>query len=234
MRNVFVQTQNVQTFGQVLDEARGVEEGQPGLFEVTGRAGRGKTETAKRFCAQNPDTIYVSYIGTWTPMSMLSDICWELAAVKPGKSTAAIEVINETMQAERKVIMVDEADRLSPKLLDLLRDVNGMTAASIVLIGEENLSGKLARARRLASRVRRKVRFEPIGQPDLSQLYKQGMDVKVEPDALATLSRACEGDFRPALVDAYAVERILRDNHMDRVTLEVANAAVAQRNGGAA
>lgn len=229
MKNVFVETQNVQTFSQVLNEARGVGEGQPGLFEITGRAGRGKTETAKRFCARNTDTIYVSYIGTWTPVSMLSDICWELAAVKPHRSTAAIEVITETMAAERKVILVDEADRMTPKLLDLLRDVNGLTGASVILIGEENLTGKLARARRMSSRVRRRVRFEPIGQPDLAQLYKQGLDVRVEPDALAALAKACEGDFRPALVDAYAVERILRDNRMDTVTADVASAAVAQR-----
>ena len=67
---------------------------------------------------------------------------WELAAVKPAKSTAAIEVIIESMAARRAVIMVDEADRATPKLLDLLRDVNGMTGASIILIGEENLTGK--------------------------------------------------------------------------------------------
>ena len=231
MKNVFIETRNVQTFETIMGEARQVMKGQPGLLEVTGRAGRGKTETAKRFCARNTDVIYVSYIGTWTPMSMLRSICWEIAAVKPGRSTTAWEIISDAMAVDRKVIIIDEADRMPPKLLNLVRDCINEVGNAFILIGEESLSGNLGRIPRMYSQIRRRVRFEPIGQPDLVQLYKQGLGVSVDPDAVAVLAKSCEGDFRPALVDAYEVERILRENKLETVTGEVAQAAVEQRGG---
>ena len=232
MKNVFVETENVQAFRTMMDTARGVRLGQPGIFVVTGRAGRGKTETCKWYCAQHEDVVYVSYIGIWTPLSMLQDICWELAQYRPSRSKAAFEVIRESMEEERKVIVIDEADRMTIKMLDLVRDLNNQIGCSIVFVGEEPLTAKLSKSRRLCSRIRQRLAFAPVSQADIAQFYRMALGVEVEPEALVLLAKACEGDFRPALVDAYAAEVILRNNKLSVITKQVAELAISQRLGG--
>lgn len=234
MKNGFVITQNVLGFSEMMEShgtVRGA--GHPGFSVVVGRAGRGKSECARWYAVSNPSSVvYVSYIGTWTPLSMLQAICWELCQCKPGRATQAVELITEEMSRERKAVIVDEADRMGMKLLDLLRDLNELTGCPIVLVGEEPLTGKLKPARRVCSRVRRRMEFLPVQQADLAQFYAQAMEgVTLDPQALTLLTKACEGDFRPAIVDAYAVERLLRANRGKEINADLARAAVAMRKG---
>jgi len=234
MKNVFVTTQNVLRFSEMLEShGESCGAGHPGLYVVVGRAGRGKTECARWYAVSNPSSVvYVSYIGTWTPLSMLQAICWELGQCRPSRTSSAVDLITEEMGRERRTIIVDEADRMGMKLLDLLRDLNGLTGCPIVLVGEEPLNAKLKPSRRMCSRVRRRMEFLPVQQSDLSQFYSQAMEkVALGPQALTLLTRACEGDFRPAIVDAYAVERLLRANRGTEISADLARAAVAMRKG---
>lgn len=227
MKKVFVTTTNTQQFSELCAELQDTEGlVGPSLALVTGRAGRGKTEAARHYAVQT-EAVYIRTLPVMTPAMVLREIAFELAAIKPFSSSACLDVIDAEMAKQTRLILVDEADQVSLKVLETLRGINERCGCPIVLIGEETLAGMVASRRRIVSRIRRRMVFGPLAQSDLALFYHEAVDVKISPAVAGILHRHSRGDWRPALVAAVAVERALRASDLKEVTEELAQEVTA-------
>lgn len=209
MKLEFVPTQNFQRFQSLVDEllsdSFGVE-----MAAVIGRAGRGKTEAAGRVFTMNAQTTYMLYEEGFSLVDIYREIAFRLAGTRPRYRQTCLDVIRAELARQRRVIMVDEADRMNLKCLNGLRNLHDICHVPVLLIGEEQLKSNLGHERRLISRVREIVSFEPVSQPDVVIFYRKCMDLALTPEQAAKLVRHSQGDFRVVITDAVYCDRMLR------------------------
>jgi DNA transposition AAA+ family ATPase len=221
MNNQFIATGNTAKFGDLCNEL--ADPGSlvgPSLAMVTGPAGRGKSEAAKHYATQT-EAIYIPPLNVRSPAMVLREIAFELSKVRPSRSEACLAIIGEEMAKDRRLIIIDEADLLSMQILEMLRNLNERYACPIVLIGEDELKGRIASRRRLSSRIRRKMEFSPVTREDIAFFFSQAMGVKLPPDAAAIIQRHSNGDWRPVLTLAVAIERAMTASGITEITAEM-------------
>ena len=229
MKNEFIETINVSKFnalcGELSDPMSLIG---PSLGMVTGPAGRGKSEAAKRLAAQT-DTVYIPPLNIRTPTMILREIAFELAKIRPNRSDACIMAIGDEMSKVRKLIIIDEADLLPIAVLEMLRNVSEYCASPFLFIGEDNLKNKVACRRRLASRIRRKLEFGPVTQQDIAYYFKRTLNLKITPDMTAPIARHCRGDWRPAITVAISIERAMKTSCLSEITLDLVKDVLRNR-----
>jgi DNA transposition AAA+ family ATPase len=221
MKQPFIETSNVHKFAEICNELISPASlVGPSLAMITGPAGRGKSEAAKHFAIHN-GAIYIPPMITRTPAMLLREISFELAGTRPSRTDGCLDVIGEEMSKKRQLIMIDEADLLEMRCLELLRNVNESFACPILLIGEESLKGKIGARRRLFSRIRRRLEFGPINQHDISYYLRAVLDVKTTPDVLSIIHRYANGDWRPVLTMIIGIERSMKASGIKEITTEM-------------
>jgi len=209
LRNVFIATENASNFERICNELRDPTSLiGPSLAQVTGPAGRGKSEAAKRRAVQTND-IYLPPMNQRSPLMLLREIEFELAKEKHGRIETCLDVIGQEMGRERRLIIIDEADLLKFSILEMCRNMNERFACPIVFIGETGLAGKLARERRMASRLRCKMAFDPVTQADISLYFENALGFPLTPSDIALVQRHSKGDWRPILTLAVFIDRAM-------------------------
>ena len=118
-------------------------------------------------------------------------------------------MIADEMSRERRLVLLDEADLLPMPVLEMVRNLNDRYGCPILLIGEDGLRGRLASRRRLSSRIRRRMQFEPIGARDVALFFRKALESAVSPDAVAMIQRYSQGDWRPVVTLAADIERAM-------------------------
>jgi DNA transposition AAA+ family ATPase len=217
---IFIQTQNVLAFKELCDELmQGDLTSSFGI--VAGRAGRGKTRTAIWYAVQNPQAVYVLFIDGMTIPQLLREICFEIAGLRPRSFYDCLVEIEKNTKLKRRLILIDEADKMPKKHIEMLRGVNERCLAPIVLIGEEMLTSKVNEERRLKSRVRRVVQFEPLSVSDVVTFYEVAVGLSPDPAVALKLWERAQGDFRVIVRDAYAIARMLNASDVQEITLEM-------------
>ena len=220
MKDIFINTKNYQRMTALCEELLGACLGVE-MAAVVGRAGRGKTTAAERIFTTNPNTVYVLYHEAWSFSELLREITFKLCGTRPRFRQQCFEMIQTEIGNKRRIIMVDEADRMNLKVLNVLRNIHDVCKTPILLIGEEDLRNKLSRERRLISRMRDMLSFGPVIQADVVVWYRQAMDMSLPPDLAAKLLSHAQGDFRNVLTDALAVERIMQASGIGAITERV-------------
>jgi len=229
MKNEFVATQNVTTFNDACAELESPASLiGPSIGMVTGQAGRGKSEAAKHYAAQT-EAIYLPPLNVRTPTMILREITFELCNVKPGRSDTCLAMIGEEMGKQRRLIIIDEADLLTMQVLEMLRNVNERFSCPILLIGEQELKGKIASRRRLASRIRRRVEFAPLSQPDIALFFRKALDLKPASEVISEIHRYAAGDWRPVLSVAIEIERALRASGLEEASLDLVREIIKEQ-----
>ena len=225
MKNVFVHTANVKNFISAMKETEKVS-GEPALLVFYGQAGRGKTSAARFFSAQE-GWIYARALRGWTELWMLQDLCFELRVDPiPGRKKFAFEAAKEALLRSPRPVVIDEADKLSPILLDWVRDLADLTYVPFALIGEKLLRHKMESERRIWSRTLRCVEFEPISAKDILFFAKQAAELALSADQAEMLREAADGDFRLVARDIRRLEELVSVNKMERITDETVKLAV--------
>lgn len=221
MRNEFIQTQNINKFNDICAE---LEDPQstigPSLAMVTGPAGRGKSEAAKHYAAQN-SAIYLPPLNIRSAAMLLREITFELCKVRPGRSETCLTIIGDEMAKERRLIIVDEADLLPMQVLEMLRNVNERHSCPVLLIGEEGMKTKIESRRRLSSRIRRRMEFGPLTQPDIVLFLRKALEIKPAPEVVTALHKHSNGDWRPVLTATIAIERAMRASGLTEVSIDL-------------
>ena len=123
------------------------------------------------------------------------------------------------MGRRRRLIILDEADLLGIKVLEMMRNLNEVHAFPIVLIGEDKLVGRIYSRRRLSSRIRRKMDFDPISQHDIAFFLRQSFGLQASPEIISPIHRYSNGDWRPVLTVAAGIERAMQASGLNEPTI---------------
>jgi len=221
MKSEFIETANVNEFNEICAELEDpMSLVGPSLAMVTGPAGRGKSEAAKHYAVHN-SAVYIPPLNTRTPAMVLREIAFELCKVRPTRSEACLALIGEEMAKERRLVIIDEADLLPLQILEMLRNVNERFACPVILIGEDDLKGKVSSRRRISSRIRRRMEFSAVTTSDIGYFFKRCLDIKLTPEMTGMIQKHSRGDWRPVLTCAIAVERAMKASNLKECTLEM-------------
>lgn len=101
---------------------------------IIGNAGNGKTETCKKYASENKLSLYIK-INRSTVGVLLRAIAKELRIDSVGVTITLFERIINCMKGRDFVIVVDEADYLNNKCLEMLRHISDDAEVGVVLIG---------------------------------------------------------------------------------------------------
>jgi general secretion pathway protein A len=153
-----------------------------GFIQLTGEVGTGKTTLIRSVLEQLPAKADIALILSpqLTTLEFLETILQELHCTAPAERTvkAEIDALNAMLMrahadGRRVVLIVDEAQTLSPELLEQVRLLTNLETAKqkllqIILIGQPELREVLERPemRQIAQRITGRYHLEPLRRED--------------------------------------------------------------------
>lgn len=184
-----------------------------------GSAERGKTYTSKWFVRNNDNAAYVLYVDGFTLVQVLRDICDAIAHTRPYSMSKCITVLEEHCKYQRRLIIVDEADKCPVRILEMLRGINERCNLPIFLVGEEGLKAKTDQVPRLRSRIRKPViLFEEATEVDVAAYYIQAAGLSIGKELAAALVRRARGGFRTIVNEANELARMANASGIKTIT----------------
>ena len=227
--NVLILTNSVSNFQSLADDLLdpdGTLSSSIGM--AIGTAERGKTHTAKWYVQDNPNAAYVLYVDGSTKVQLLRDICEVVAHTRPYSFGACISTLEETCKYNRRLVIIDEADKLPVAHLEMLRGINERCNLPFLLVGEEGLKVKTDRVPRLRSRIRKPiVLFEPAIAVDVAAYYHEAAGIDIDRKTAERLLRHAQGGFRSIVNDSIALSKMSRASALDTITDNMLNSLSA-------
>jgi len=226
-----------------------------GFIQLTGEVGTGKTTVLRSLLQQLPPHCDVALIlnPRVTPAEFLQCICDELhvqvAAATAGSVKSLVDLLTHFLldahgRSRRVVLMVDEAQNLSPDVLEQVRLLTNLETATqkllqILLIGQPELRAALAQPelRQLAQRVTGRYHLEALRRPETIAYIRHRLRVAgatrdlFSSGALGELHRLSRGV--PRIINVIADRALLgaytREEH--RVTGDLVRRAASEVYG---
>ena len=131
--------------------------------------------------------------------------------------------IKQAASARRRLVIIDEADKMPVAFLEMLRALNEAAGLPLALVGEDRLHSKMAAIPRLRSRIRNPyISFNAIDPSEVMIYYQTAAGIDVDPSAVNYLWQKAKGDFRTIANDAFAAVEMMKANAMRKLTLEAA------------
>ncbi len=227
MKNEFIPTVNVQRFNALCEELEAPASlVGPSMAMVTGAAGRGKTEAAKHYSVHN-NAVYVPPLKHRTPASLMRDIVFELRGLRPNRMETCLQITRDEMIKERRLVIIDEADELPLSILNMVRNINEYCGCPILMIGEDKLKGKIGSESRLVDRIRRRMEFAPVSQPDIAFFFKKNVGL-ISHETCAAIHRYANGTWRRVLKFTAAADRAMTASGTRDVSLQMAKEIIQE------
>jgi general secretion pathway protein A len=209
-----------------------------GFVQLTGEVGTGKTTIVRSLLAQTPKNAEIALIlnPKMTAPEFLLTICEELGIGVPDSALGSLKDLVDILSqyllrahagGQRVVLVVDEAQNLSPDVLEQVRlltnlETNTQKLLQIILIGQPELRELLARneLRQLAQRITGRYHLAPLSHAETIAYVRHRLRVagattdNFGPAALSAVYRLSEGVPRVinvicdrALLGAYSMDR---------------------------
>jgi len=200
-----------------------------GFIQLTGEVGTGKTTLIRSLLGQLPEHAEIALIlnPQLSTKQFLQAICQELHVGFQGRDTGRqlIEHLNKRLlelhaAGKRAVLIVDEAQTMSPELLEQVRLLTNLETSrqkllQIILIGQPELREMLSRPgmRQVAQRITGRYHLEPLSAADTAVYVSHRVRVAggrpgiFDKRALRTLFRLSQGV--PRLINVIADRALL-------------------------
>lgn len=218
--DVLVLTPSVTRFKSLADDLcnpNGTMSSSIGM--AIGTAERGKSHSAKWYVQNNPNAAYVLYVDGSTKVQLLRDICEAVAHTRPYSFGSCITTLEESCKYTRRLVIIDEADKLPVQLLEIIRGINERCQLPFMLVGEEGLKVKTDRVPRLRSRIRNPiVLFEKAGAVDVVAYYHEAAGIDINFDTADKLARHADGGFRSIVNDSIAISKMSKASGLSTIT----------------
>jgi len=209
-----------------------------GFVQLTGEVGTGKTTIVRSLLAQTPKNAEIALIlnPKMTAPEFLLTICEELGIGVPDSALGSLKDLVDILShyllrahaaGKRVVLVVDEAQNLSPDVLEQVRlltnlETNTQKLLQIILIGQPELRELLARTelRQLAQRITGRYHLNPLSRDETVAYVRHRLRVAgattdiFSAQALSEVFRLSQGVPRVinvvcdrALLGAYSLDR---------------------------
>ncbi|WP_219419539.1 AAA family ATPase [Pseudonocardia nigra] len=130
-----------------------------------------------------------------------------------------------------ELLVVDEADRLAYRALEQVRDFYDRSHLGLILIGMPGLEKRLARYPQLYSRIGFVHHYRNLNPTELARVVAGWPDLGLNAsdpatvETIAAITRTTSGNFRLVTRLLAQAQRIAAINNLDRLTVEVIDAA---------
>jgi general secretion pathway protein A len=168
--------------------------GAGGFVQLTGEVGTGKTTICRCLLEQVPDETQVALVlnPLMTPRELLATICEELGIETADISDSnklMVDALNKYLLEQHAggrhvVVVIDEAQNLSPEALEQVRLLTNLETAKekllqMVLLGQPELRQLLQRQnlRQLSQRITARYHLAPLNQEETLAYVKHRMQV---------------------------------------------------------
>src|SRR5688572_25701230 len=166
-----------------------------GFIQLTGEVGTGKTTVVRSLLERIPGHADVAVIlnPQLTPVEFVLTICEELGIFMRDEDASSIkdlvDILNKRLleahaKGRRVVVIVDEAQNLTPETLEQVRLLTNLETASqkllqIILIGQPELRDVLARVelRQLAQRITGRYHLDPLSRAETAAYVSHRLKV---------------------------------------------------------
>lgn len=177
-----------------------------GFVLLTGEVGTGKTTVCRCLLEQVPEDVNLAFIlnPKLTVQELLATICDELEISYPEEVQSTKGFIDSITRylldahsrGERTVLVIDEAQQLSYRVLEQLRlltnlETNERKLLRIILLGQPELTDKLARTelRQLAQRITARYHLSPLTQVETRAYVRHRLSIAGgDPDIVSDAS----------------------------------------------
>lgn len=185
----------------------------PGIAIFYGPSGYGKS-TAAAVAITRTGAYYVQAQSTWTRKAFYLAIL-KVMGIAPAKTMYEMaEQIAVQLVSSGKGLIIDEADHLVDKgIIEIVRDIYEATLAPVMLIGEENLPGKLKKFERFHGRVLEFAPAQPASVADAKALRDMyATKAAIADDLLALVHEQSKGSVRRICVNLERIQAHALDN----------------------
>ncbi|NTZ82380.1 DNA transposition protein [Burkholderia metallica] len=170
---------------------------------LTGYVGTGKTYAIKRYAATHPNTHLIEATPTMTPQSLVRLLAGVVAGYEgKGSIDDKFRSVVAALKDTDSLLIVDEAETLTPHQLHTLRRLRDLSNVGIVLCGTEHLSGLIKPLHGQFDQIRSRTGFWPdtvrgINADDAAALVQAGFGAEEVPDEVVDrLYQYCKGSAR--------------------------------------
>lgn len=143
---------------------------------VYGDAGLGKTRAVAEYAAANPDVILIEADLGYSAKVLFVELCRHLGIAPDQSLHDMLDAVVTKLKKTGRLIIVDEAEHLPYKALEMLRRVYDKAGTGILLVGMPrllfNLRGKRGEYAQLYSRVGIAAKIEHLRESDTESLVK--------------------------------------------------------------
>ena len=212
-RYLFLSEQHAEALAHLL---YGINEAG-GFIQLTGEVGTGKTTVVRSLLGQIPKDAHVALIlnPRVTPAEFLLTICEELGLAVRESDRGSVKELVDTLNrhlleahagGRRVVVIVDEAQNLSPDVLEQVRLLTNLETPTqkllqIILIGQPELRDLLKRVelRQLAQRITGRYHLAPLASAETAGYVRHRLGVAgstadlFTPGALGEVHRLSRG-----------------------------------------
>jgi general secretion pathway protein A len=226
-----------------------------GFIQLTGEVGTGKTTVIRSLLAKQPDNTEIALIlnPRMNASEFVLTLCEELGIMVPDDAVGSvkdlIDILNRYLlkahaQGKRVVLIVDEAQNLTPELLEQVRLLTNLETETqkllqIILIGQPELREVLARndLRQVAQRITGRYHLDPLSRDESMAYVKHRLRIAgstaeiFNSRALAELYRASGGV--PRLLNIIGDRALLGGYSEDRhvITAALVRKAASEVSG---
>ena len=106
---------------------------------LTGEYGMGKTVALQEYARRNPDVALVEVDAGYSPLDVFTDICKHLDIVCAQSLGIMRQKVLEKLTNSGRLIMVDEAEHLNKRSLEMLRRLHDKAGIGLLLAGQKRL-----------------------------------------------------------------------------------------------
>jgi len=208
------------------------------IVTVIGASGTGKTWSLRHHCAERSAAHYVSVRRT---MRTLSGVLGAVGRVVLGPRThrSALEAEEEliaTLRGRRALLVIDEAQYLSPMLLDELRCIRDAAECGLALAGDARLEMRLGRCPQIVGRTGMRVVRDRPAPDDVELLVSDFLGRRAKRGEVDAVSAAAFGPgglhaLRRVLVRAWRLAQVEGRDAATPTDLEQAALMIADAGG---
>lgn len=195
---------------------------------LTGDAGCGKTTALKEFAKTHPSVLLVEADYGYTAKALFDELCSQLGLDDRGSLDQKRSRIVAKLKDSGRLIIIDEAEHLPYRALELIRRVHDKAGVGIALCGmprlEKNVQGDRNHYAQLNSRISAPCRAKLLKDADI-KAYIDSRFENYEPNVIEQCAKTCRRNFRLLSHLVMWSRELMRNNQRDTLDNEIIESA---------